>query len=108
MVSAYAPIEWHDFFVAAVGASAALLGLLFVAISVNLEQILKFPHLPGRAAGTLGTLLTVLIVCIFGLAPRQSHWEFGGEVIATSAAVAIQAVWVSIGKRAEGDSLTWI
>ncbi len=36
------------------GASAALLGLLFVAISINLEQILKHRHLPGRAAGTLG------------------------------------------------------
>ena len=31
--------EWSDFFVAEVGASAALAELLFVAVSINLGQI---------------------------------------------------------------------
>ena len=42
-MAAFAPIEWHDLFLGAVGASAALTGLLFVAISINLEQILSSP-----------------------------------------------------------------
>ena len=89
-MSGYAPADWHEFFVAAVGASAALLGLLFVTISINLEQILKHRHLPGRAAGTLGTLLSVLVVCSFGLAPGQSNRTLGVEILATGAVVATQ------------------
>jgi modulator of FtsH protease len=106
-VSGFAPADWHEFFNAAVGASAALLGLLFVAISINLKLILKHRHLPGRAAGTLGTLLSVLVVCSFGLVPGQSNRALGVEILATGAVVATQAIWVSVGKRSEGDPLTW-
>jgi hypothetical protein len=106
-VSGYAPADWHEFFVAAVGASAALLGLLFVAISINLKLILKHRHLPGRAAGTLGTLLSVLVVCSFGLVPGQSNRTLGVEILATGIVVATQAIWVSAGKRGQGDPLSW-
>jgi hypothetical protein len=106
-VSGYAPAAWHDFFVAAVGASAALLGLLFVAISINLKLILEHRHLPGRAAATLGTLLSVLVVCSFGLVPGQSNRTLGVEILATGAILATQAIWVSVGKRSEGDPLSW-
>jgi len=106
-VSDYGAAQWHEFFVATVGASAALLGLLFVTISINLQEILKYPHLPGRAAGTLGTLVAALVVSSFGLAPGQSHRAFGIEVLVTGAVVAFQAVWVSVGKRSPGDPLIW-
>jgi hypothetical protein len=39
---AYDPTEWSDLFVANAGASAALAGLVFVAVSINIERILKF------------------------------------------------------------------
>jgi hypothetical protein len=101
------PADWHEFFNAAVWASAALLGLLFVAISINLKLILKHRHLPGRAAATLGTLLSVLVACSFGLAPVQSNRSLGVEILATGAVVATQAIWVSVGKRSQGDPLRW-
>jgi hypothetical protein len=42
---------WSDFFVAEVGAAAALGGLINVAISINLQRILKNRHvLPGVPA----------------------------------------------------------
>jgi hypothetical protein len=44
------PAGWDNFFVAEVGAAAALSGLLFVAVSINLTRILAIPHLPARAA----------------------------------------------------------
>jgi len=44
---------WADFFVAEVGASAALAGFVIVAISINLTRIIAYPWLPGRAAETL-------------------------------------------------------
>ena len=47
------PSAWHEFFVALAGAAAALTGLLFVAVSLNLRQILAFPSLPLRVGETL-------------------------------------------------------
>jgi hypothetical protein len=102
------PSAWHDFFVGSMGASAALTGLLFVAISINLEQILKFPNLPGRAAGSLGVLVSALVVACCGLVPRQSHVALGLEIAAAGAVVMTQAVWVSLRNHlTAGDTLSW-
>jgi hypothetical protein len=72
--------EWSDFFTAEVGASAALAGLLFVAVSINLGQILKFPHLPTRALEALATLLCVLVISTFALVPGQTALVHGLEM----------------------------
>jgi hypothetical protein len=69
--------EWHDFFVAQVGASAALIGLLFVAVSINLNKILQFPHLPARAAEAMLLLLCVLVVATFALVPGLHERTYG-------------------------------
>ena len=47
------------------------------------------------------------MVCSFGLAPGQSNRTLGVEILATGAVVATQAIWVSVGKRTEGDPLSW-
>jgi hypothetical protein len=79
--------EWSDFFVAEVGASAALTGLLFVAVSINLAQILKYSHLPTRALEALTTLLCVLVISTFALVPGQTPFvqglEMGGTGLVT-------------------------
>ena len=72
--------EWSDFFTAEVGASAALAGLLFVAVSINLGQILKYPHLPIRAIEALTTLLCVLVISTFALVPGQTALVHGLEM----------------------------
>jgi hypothetical protein len=86
---AYDPEQWHDLFVASAGASAALLGLLFVAVSINLERILAYEGLPERALETLLLLLSVLIVSIVGLIPAESTVALGLELLATAAIVAV-------------------
>jgi hypothetical protein len=78
---------WHDFFVAEAGASAALAGLLFVAISINLTRILEFRHLPARAAEALLALISVLVIATFALVPRQSYLAFGIEIGVTGLVV---------------------
>jgi modulator of FtsH protease len=106
-MAAYTPSEWHTFFMGSVGAAAALLGLLFVAISMNLQQILKFPKLPGRAAGTLGILMSALVVSSFGLAPGQSHDAFGIEIIASATVAGAQSVWVTLHRYVASDPISW-
>lgn len=72
---------WDNFFVAEAGAAAALAGLLFVSISINLARILEFPALPPRAAEALGALLAVLVLSLLALIPNQSAQSFGAEVM---------------------------
>ena len=106
-MSAYTAAAWHDFFMAAVGASAALLGLLFVSLSINIQTILKYPYLPGRAAATLGILLVVLVVCFFGLAPSRRHDGLRMGHRRRVIALGGQTVWTSIRRWRSGDRLTW-
>jgi hypothetical protein len=77
----YDPSGWHDLFVAVAGASAALAGLLFVAISINLRLILSAPVLPVRAASALGALILALVVSILILVPGQSRTVLGAELL---------------------------
>jgi hypothetical protein len=72
---------WDNFFLAEVGASAALAGLLFVGVSLNLTKILNYPWLPGRALEALVLLLTVLVVSSLMLVPGQPRQLLGGEVL---------------------------
>jgi len=79
--AAYTPTDWHDLYVATASATAALTGLLFVAVSLNIERILNFEGLPERAMQTLVMLLTPLIVSIAGLIPGQSKTALGVELL---------------------------
>ncbi|HYB02575.1 MAG TPA: hypothetical protein VED37_20280 [Ktedonobacteraceae bacterium] len=62
---------WENFFIAEVGASAALLGLIFVGVSINLTRILSISGLPNRALLALIILLTILVISSLLLVPEQ-------------------------------------
>jgi hypothetical protein len=59
--STYLSGTWADFFVAAAGASAALVGLVIVALSVNLDRIISEQQLPSRGGATIGALVLILV-----------------------------------------------
>ena len=61
--------QWYGFFAAEVGATAALAGLLFVALSVNISRILQFSWLPSRAALTLVVLMAAFLESSLALFP---------------------------------------
>lgn len=83
-MTAYDAREWTDLFVASAGAAAALTGLVFVAVSINIERILKLQGVPERALETVLLLLNVLIVSVLGLAPGQSQTALGLELLAVA------------------------
>ncbi len=87
-MTAYDPSEWSDLFVASAGASAALAGLLFVAISINLEKIIGERGLPERGLEAVLMLVAVLVVSIICLIPGQSEGVLGTELFIVSAALA--------------------
>ena len=104
-MTAYDASEWTDLFVATAGATAALAGLLFVAISINIERILRLEGIPDRALQALIQLLGLLVFSLLALAPGQAAATLGIEVLV----VALPMTAVSLGLvgralRASGSS----
>jgi modulator of FtsH protease len=66
---------WTDFLVAAAGATAALAGLVFVALSINLTRIIALPGVAGRAGESIiilaGALIGALLALIPGVPPAR-------------------------------------
>jgi hypothetical protein len=101
-MEAYEPQQWHDLFVMAGGATAALAGLIFVAVSLNHEDILKVAALPALAARTLSILIALVLFSLVGLVPAQTELVFGIEI--TTIAVILAAVVLSTTLRHLGGS----
>lgn len=77
---------WHDFAATSAGASGALAGLIIVAISVNVKQILAGSALPARAGSTVAAIVVVLVSSLAMLIPNQSAVTLGFLVLAFGAA----------------------
>jgi hypothetical protein len=88
-MTAYEVSEWTDFFVAGAGASAALAGLVFVAVSINVDRILRFQGLAEEALATVMLLLSVVLVSLIGLMPGQSRAALAGELLGVGLVFAV-------------------
>jgi modulator of FtsH protease len=90
---------WSEFFVAAAGAAAALAGLIIVAMSVSIDDVVKIPGMTSRAATAIAMLVLVTAAALAGLIPSQSDQAFGIEVLVLSLVgmvFALQSLWVLV------------
>jgi modulator of FtsH protease len=84
-------------FGAEVAASAALTGLVFVAVSLNLKRILDFPSLPRRVFRALCMLTGVLFVSSLAMVPGQPRALLGLELLVLGLATLIWVVARDVG-----------
>ena len=71
---------WSEFFVATAGASAALAGLIIVAMSVNVELMITIAGMTSRAASAIALLVLGTVVSLVGLIPHQPAVAVGVEI----------------------------
>lgn len=81
--------SWHEFNVAIVGAAAALAGLVIVAASVNIGDIVKAPSLTARLAAGISGLVLALTASAVGLVPDLPPPAYGVTVLIAAAAFAV-------------------
>ena len=86
---AYQPGDWESFALAHVGASAALLGLVFVGVSINLRDIIGSGVLVHRAGEAVILLGWVLATATVVLIPDQHRGVVGAELIVLGVALFV-------------------
>jgi hypothetical protein len=108
-VSAYDAHAWLEFGVAAAGAAAVLTGLVFVAVSINLERVLQVPGLPDRAGESVLMFLGAMVYSLFLLVPGQSTDALGIELVVTGLVFAVVLLLVAASgfRKPTRQPLSW-
>jgi hypothetical protein len=88
---------WETFFTAQVAASATLVGLLFVGVSLNLKMILENDGLPDRALAGFYLLLAILVLSSLMLVPGQPLRLIAAEVLAVGIVLWLTVTRLAIG-----------
>lgn len=113
--------QWDNFFLMVGGGAAALAGLIFVAMSINPEVIIRNSTHKNRAINMLTGFSAIFMACSFALIGRQYPLALGFEwlflwLIATvifvrGYAIAIRSGMSSIGltvPRLAGGTLCYL
>jgi hypothetical protein len=89
---------WSTFFSTEASAAAALAGLIFVSVSINVKKIIEYQSegVAGRAAEAVALLIGILLISTFGLAPNQSVKVFGVEVLSVGFLLWLMATALTI------------
>jgi modulator of FtsH protease len=73
--------NWANFFIATATVSAALSGLIYVGISINLHKVLQIVGAPERAWNALTLLLAMMLFSLLMLVPGEAHLDLGWEIL---------------------------
>lgn len=77
----YQPELWNSFFLMVGGGAAALTGLIFVAMSLKLQDMTKDATHKYRSINTLAGLTAIFVECGLVLMPGQNHVTVGIELL---------------------------
>jgi hypothetical protein len=109
-VTGYSTEGWNELFILAGGATAALSGLIFVGLSVNIKTVLDIDKrdganlLTGRGLEALVALLNVLVICIVAATPNINRGVLAAFILVVSTESAISPVrGIQLYKRSERD-----
>ena len=80
MIASNDPAAWQNFYLMMGTANAAITGLLFVALSIHLREIIEHPVLRPRAVTVLIVLTLQIVVAAIILTP-QPRQLMGVEII---------------------------
>src|SRR5947199_9745015 len=81
MVDAYRSDAWQLLFASVAAASAALTGMLFVGLSMNLRRVVGTPEHLARARESFRQLLSLIVLSVILLIPGQNRFRLGTELI---------------------------
>jgi hypothetical protein len=73
--------KWADFYLVAGPSAAVLIGLLFVALSINRTAVEAHAPLGGQARQAVYALASILVVSLLVLIPNQSTTALGVELL---------------------------
>jgi len=80
--TAFPASQWHDYFMTVGGGAAALTGLIFVAMTLHLDEVINSPVHRHRARTILAGLTAVFIRCALVLMGGQNAQAVAVEIIA--------------------------
>jgi hypothetical protein len=96
--------QWNNFFLMVGGGAAALAGLVFIAMSINLSIITRDATHKNRAVATMTGFTAVFMICAFALIGNQNYQWIGVEWLVVSLVPTITYIRVYIRARKVGRS----
>jgi modulator of FtsH protease len=90
--TAYSPGEWGNFAIGLTTASGALTGLVFVAVSIRVNEVLDDPFHRRRTESTFVILLATLTASLLLLIPSQGRVAVALEMLLIGTVLAYRAV----------------
>jgi hypothetical protein len=102
--------EWQTLLAVQAGSAATLTGLVFVAVSINIDRIITGAGLPARAAESLFQFLQVFFICKAALIPRQPMAALAIETfcIALLSCIVQTVGQIRYAKSRSGHPRSWL
>ncbi len=109
--AAYGAAAWTPYYQAVVAAAAALLGLLVVAVTFNLAQVVDSAKHRARAREALGQLLVLVLLGVLVLIPGQTRRQLGAELIVYGvivSGVTIRLQYNTVRRLPTSERAAWL
>lgn len=84
-----------------------LIGLLFVALSINREAIEAQAHFGGQARQAIFALVSIFVVSLVVLIPDQADWALGLELLCGALFILARAIPRQVRRMTSTPPTEW-